>query len=119
MAYVHTNKAPITLAADPVDPDGTDWIFFSYQDWLRANETITAHTALISGGTIVTQSTLIGTVVDTLGVSYTNSYGVQFSVTAGATQVEITHRKTSTVTGSPDIGRTNIDHTAILKVKTL
>ncbi len=119
MAYTHTNKAKITCTNDPIDADATEWVFFSYQNWLRANETITAHAATIVGGTIVTASTLIGTVVDSLGVSYTHSYGVEFSVTAGATQVEITHRITSTVTGTPDLGRTNIDHTAILKVKTL
>jgi hypothetical protein len=117
MAYIHTNKAPVTLVSDPIDVDSTDWVFFSYQDWLRTNETITTHTALIEGGTIVTNSTFLGTVVDSLGVSYTNSYGVKFSVTSGALQVKITHRITSTVSGSPDLGRTNIDHTAIIKNK--
>ena len=119
MAYIHNNKRPVVLSADPIDADATDWIFFSYQDWLRTHETITVHDATIEGGTIVTDSTLIGTVTDSLGDSYTNSYGVEFSVTSGATQVKITHRVTSTVTGSPDLGRTNIDHTAIIKVKTL
>ena len=119
MAYTHTNKAQIVCTADPIDADATDWIFFSYQDWLRTHETITAHTATIEGGTIITNSTLIGTVTDSLGVAYTHSYGVKFSVTSGATQVKITHRITSTVTGSPDLGRTNIDHTAVMKVKTL
>ena len=119
MAYIHTNKGQIICSSDPIDPDATDWVFFSYQNWLRTNESITAHDASIEGGTIVTDSTLIGIVVDSLGVSYTNSYGVKFSVTPGATQVKITHRITSTITGSPDLGRTNIDHTAVIKVKTL
>lgn len=119
MAYTHTNAVKVTCKADPVDADSTDWIYFSYKDWLRDGETITAHTALIDGGTIVTQSTSLGTVKDSLGTSYTNSYGVEFSVNAGATRVTITHRVTTSVSGTPDLGRTNIDHSAVLPVKVL
>jgi hypothetical protein len=119
MAYTHTNAVKVTCTNDPVDADSTDWIYFSYQNWLRTGETITAHSAIIDGGTIVTASTSLGTVKDSLGVSYTNSYGVEFSVTAGATKVTITHRITTTVSGSPDLGRTNIDHSAVLPVKVL
>lgn len=122
MAYVHTNKAPITLVNDPVDPDSTDWVYFSYQNWKRTNETITAHSALIEGGTIVLHadltSTYIGTVIDSLGVSYTDCYGVHYSV-IGPTELKITHRVNSSVTGTPDLGRTNIDHTVVIKVKSL
>ncbi len=117
MAYIHTNKGPVTLSADPIDPDSIEWVYFSYQNWLRTNETITTHTALISGGAIVTNSTFLGTVVDSLGVSFTNGYGVKVSVTPGATQVKVTHRITTTVSGSPDLGRINIDHTAKIPVK--
>ena len=119
MAYTHTNKAQITCANDPIDADATEWVFFSYKNWLRTNESITTHTALIQGGSIVTDSTSIGTIVDSLGVSYPHSYGVQFTVSPGAIEVKITHRITSTISGVPDLGRTNIDHTAILKVKAL
>lgn len=119
MAYTHTNVVKVTCSADPIDQDATDWVFFSYQNWLRTNETITKHDALIDGGTIVTNSTSLGTVVDSLGTSYTHSYGVKFSVTSGATKVTITHRVSTSVSGSIDIGRTNIDHSVVIPVKVL
>lgn len=119
MAYRHNNRDVVICHSDPIDPDSTDWVFFSYQNWLRAFETITTHIALITGGSIVTDSTFIGDVTDSLEVTYTNVYGIEFSVTAGATQVAITHRVTSTISGSPDLGRTGIDHTAIIQVKPL
>jgi hypothetical protein len=117
MAYIHNNRRIVTLTNDPIDSDSTDWVYFSYQDWLRTNETITTHDASIVGGAIVTDSTAVGSVVDSLGDTYTNCYGVKFSVSAGATKVTITHRITSTISGSPDLGRTNIDHTAVIPVK--
>jgi len=117
MAYTHNNRKVVTLTNDPIDPDSTDWVYFSYQDWLRAYETITTHDASIVGGTIVTDSTDVGSVVDSLGDTYTNCYGVEFSVATGATKVTITHRVTSTITSTPDLGRTNIDHTAVIPVK--
>ncbi len=119
MAYTHNNKAKVVCASDPIDQDATDWVFFSYQDWLRTNETITEHSALIDGGALVTDSTSLGTVIDSLGVAYTESYGVEFSVTSGSTKVKITHRVSTVVSGSLDLGRTNIDHTIVLPVKEL
>jgi hypothetical protein len=119
MSYTHSKKAPVVLSNDPIDPDGTDWVYFSYGNWLRDGETITSHSALISGGTIVTASTYLGDMTDSEGTAFTQVYGVEFSVTAGATQVTITHRKSTTTTGTVDLGRTNIDHSAVLKVKTL
>lgn len=119
MAYVHSNKGIVTFSRDPIDPDSTDWVYFSYQEWLRTHETITAHDASISGGTIETDSTSLGTITDSLGDSYTNTYGVEITPSAGVTEVVITHRVTSTVTGSPDLGRTNIDHTIKIPVRTL
>jgi hypothetical protein len=119
MAYVHSNKSKIRCRYDPIDADSTDWVYFSYQDWLRTNETISAHSALISGGTIVTNSTYLGTVTDSLGDSYTDVYGVEISVASTATSVSVTHRVTSTVAGTPDLGRTNIDHTAVIPVRVL
>lgn len=35
------------MSLDPIDPDSTDWVFFSYQNWLRAFEAITEHKALL------------------------------------------------------------------------
>lgn len=119
MAYLHNNRVQVLCSRDPIDPNSTDWVYFSYQDWLRVNESITAHSALITGGTIVTDSTSVGTITDSLGDSYTNTYGVEFSVTAGSSSVSITHRITSTITGSPDLGRTNIDHTVVIPVEEL
>lgn len=119
MSYTHSGKTPIVLSNDPVDADGIDWVFFSYGDWLRTGETITESSAAIVGGEIETDSTYLGTMIDSDGVSYNNCYGVQFSVISGATQVEITHRVTTTVTGIVDLGRTDIDRTAIIKVKRL
>lgn len=119
MAYTYSNKKIVTFSRDPIDPDSTDWVYFSYQNWLRTGETITAHVASISGGTIVTTSSSLGTVTDSLGVSYTNTYGVEITPSAGSTEVIVTHRVTSTTSGLTDLGRTNIDHTIKIPVKTL
>lgn len=119
MAYAHSNKGIVTFSRDPIDPDSTDWVYFSYQEWLRTGETITTHDASISGGTIETDSTSLGTVTDSLGVSYTNTYGVEITPLSGSSAVIITHRVTSTISGSPDLGRTNIDHTIKIPVRTL
>jgi hypothetical protein len=119
MSYTHTNAKPVTLKNDPVDPDSTDWIYFSYGNWLTAGETISAHSATASGGTIVTDSTYLGTMADSDGVSHDDVYGVKFSVASGATQVTITHRVSTTTSGAVDLGRTDIDHSALMAVKSL
>lgn len=119
MSYTHTKKAPVVLKNDPVDPDGSDWVYFSYGDWLREGETVSSHSALVSGGAIVTDSTYLGDLDDSEGTTFTEVYGVQFSVTAGATQVTVTHRKSTTTTGAVDLGRLNMDHSATMLVKTL
>ena len=119
MSYTHNNRAPIVLTADPVDPNSTDWIYFTYQNWLRSGESITTHSASIVGGTMVTASTPLGTVDDADGVSYTNVFGVQFSVSAGSTEVKISHRVTTTTTGAIDLGRKSMDHTVIIPVRHL
>ena len=119
MAYTHSKKTPVVLKNDPVDQDGTDWVYFSYGEWLRSGETISSHSALCDGGTIVTDSTSLGDMTDSEGTTFTDVYGVQFSVNPGATQVTVTHRKTTTTGGSVNLGRVNIDHSAVLLVKTL
>ena len=119
MAYIHNRRTPVIMAADPIDPNSTDWIFFSYQNWLRTDESISAHAATIKGGTIVTASTLLGSMTDSDGTAFTNVYGVKFSVTEGAKRVVIHHRITTTTTGAVDLGRTNIDTTAIIPVVSL
>jgi len=119
MAYTHTKKTPVVLKYDPVDPDGTDWVYFSYGDWLRDGETITAHSALCEGGTVVTDSTYLGDMTDSEGTAFTEVYGVQFSVTRCVTTVTVTHRKSTETVGSVNLGRLNIDHSATLVVKQL
>lgn len=119
MAYTHSKKTPAVLKNDPIDPDGTDWVYFSYGNWLREGETITDHSALVEGGTLVTDSTYLGPMTDSEGTAFEEVYGVQFSVAADATTVTVTHRKTTETSGSVNLGRLNIDHSAILQVKSL
>lgn len=117
--YTHYKKSPVVLKNDPIDPDGTDWVYFSYGEWLRSGETISSHSALCEGGTIVTDSTYLGDMTDSEGTALTEVYGVQFSVSVDVAQVIVTHRKSTTTTGPVDLGRLNIDHSALISVKTL
>ncbi len=118
MAYTHDGKKPVTLKSDPIDADSTDWVYFVYDDWLTTGETITAHSATITGGTIETASTSVGPI--TLdGTEYQTAYAVEVKPSSGSTQVSVTHRVSTTKAGAVDLGRTNIDHTAILPVKAL
>jgi hypothetical protein len=119
MSYIHTGKTPIVLSNDPVDPDSNDWLFFSYQDWLRDGETITEHTAVVTNGSIVTDSTYLGTMTDDNGTEFNEVYGVEFAVNSGAKKVTVTHRVTTTTVGGVDLGRTAIDHSAVLSVLSL
>lgn len=119
MSYSHKGRQPVTLIFDPIDPDGTDWFFFCYEDWLRTNETISDHEAIVEGGTVVTDSTSLGTVVDEDGVLHNEVYGVQVSVDENSTSLTITHRITTTTTGETDLSRINIDHSIVVPVKTL
>jgi len=119
MAVLHTSKRPVVIRAAPIDPDSTDWVFFSYEDWLRVGETIVSHEAVVSGGTIVTDSVYIGDLTDQDGNTYQHTYGVQFSVGQGACEVSITHRISTTTADSPALPRLNIDHTATVPVVSL
>ena len=84
MSYTHDKKKPIFFKNDPVDPDGTDWVYFSYGDWLREGESVTAHSAIVTGGVLVTDSTYLGDMTDSEGTTFTECYGVQISVSADA-----------------------------------
>lgn len=119
MSYVHNNKSPVVLKNDPVDPESTDWMYFSYGDWLRSGETIIDHTGIVTGGTVATDSTYLGTMTDNEGAAFTQVYGVQFTVDSGATVVTVTHRVSTETSGVVNLGRLNIDHSATLAVKTL
>lgn len=118
MAYIHDGKKPVTLKNDPIDSDSTDWVYFIYDSWLTVGETITAHSSSIVGGTIETASTSVGPI--TLdGTAYQTVYAIEIKPLAGSVQVSVTHRVTTTKAGAVDLGRTDIDHTAVLSVKTL
>ena len=118
MAYTHDGKKPVVLKNDPIDADSTDWVYFIYDAWLTTSETITSHSATISGGTIETVSTSVGPI--TLdGTEYQTVYAVEIKPSSGSAQVSVTHRVTTTKAGAVDLGRTSIDHTAVLPVKTL
>ena len=118
MSYTHYGKKPITLKNDPIDSNSTDWVYFIYDNWLTVGETITSHSATIMGGTIETASTFVGPI--TLdGTEYQTAYAVEIAPSVGSTQVAVTHRVTTTKSGAVDLGRTNIDHTAVLKVVAL
>lgn len=119
MSYTHDNRKPITLRNDPIDPDGSDWLFFSYGDWLRTGESITDHAAYITDGTISTDSIYVGTMTDSEGAVFNDVYGVQFSAEPLATSVTVTHRVSTETTGDLDLGRLDIDHSAIIKVTDL
>jgi len=119
MAYVHTGKSPARFKNDPVDPDSTIWVYFALGEWLRAGETVSAHSALIEGGTIETQSTFLGEMEDSAGTEHQAVYGVQASVESGAVELKITLRVTTTTGGSVNLGRINIDRTVIIPVRHL
>jgi len=118
MAYLHTGAKPVTCKQDPADPDGSDWVYFSYGSWLRIGETITAHSGIVTGGTLETDSTYIGTITDEGGTEYTDVYAVQFKPAEGVASVTVTHRK-STTTDGVELPRLNIDHSVILPVREL
>lgn len=119
MSYTHTGARAVELRNDPVDADGTDWVYFAYDNWLRADETITAHEAAITGGTVVTGSTYLGSMTDEDGNTYSETYGVQFSVAEGASSVTVTHRVTTETSGAIDLGRVDIDHSVLMRVRAL
>lgn len=119
MSVAHNGKHIARMNHAPVDPDGTDWVYFSYGDWLRSDESIDSSSALCTGGTIEAGPTYLGTTTDQDGVSHPETYGIQFSVSSGATLVTITHRKTTSTSGSPSLARIDIDHSVSIPVRTL
>jgi hypothetical protein len=106
------------MSRDPIDPESTDWVYFIYEGWLRATESITDHSAVISGGTIVTDSVYIGSMVDENGVEHDEVYAVQVTPTAGSKQITLTHRVSTTTADTVDLARLNIDHTVTIPVET-
>lgn len=118
MSYIHDGKRPVLLKNDPIDDGSSDWVYFVYDSWLTAGETITAHSESIAGGTIETASTSVGPI--TLdGTTYQTVYAVKVKPSVGSTQLSVTHRVSTTKAGAVDLGRTNIDRTAVLNVTSL
>lgn len=119
MSYTHSGASPVYITRQPFDADSTDWVYFVYEDWLRADETITDHEAIVSGCTLVTDSVYIGTMTDEDDVEHTDVYGVQVTPTAGVSEISITHRISTETSGLVDVGRLNIDRTVIIAVEIL
>ena len=120
MSYFHSGDRPAYFRRHPIDPDNTDWVFFVYDSWLRTNESITVHSAKITGGVIETDSTYLGTVDDESGTTYNEVYGVRVSVSSGANEITVTHVVTTTVVGGlADYGRGPIDLSAKIPVQQL
>jgi len=126
MAYRHNRKRPVIMRNDPIDPESSDWVYFSYTDWLLLGEEITSHSGIVTGGTLVQNSTYFGALTDKDGTLYRNVYGVMVKPDANATKVVVTHRKsTYRINYSEDdgeqinTGRLNIDHSAEIPVRHL
>lgn len=116
MAYTHTGKGPLTLRKDPIDPITTDWVYFSYANWLRDGESIVSHRADVVGGTIVTDSVYLGTIEDNTGIQYGESYGVQVKPDIETGSLEVSHIVSTSVSVGIDTARLDISHTAVLRI---
>ena len=119
MSYTHSGAQPVYLAKYPLDVDSTDWVYFTYEDWLRPHEVIIASSALVDGAEIITESTLIGDMMDEDGVNHTDVYGVQIKPDADSVEVTLTHRVSSNLEVQPNLSRLDIDRTVIIPVEVL
>lgn len=119
MSYTHTGKKPLNITRQPFDADSTDWVYFVYEDWLRPDEVITTSEASVVGATLVTDSTLIGEMIDDEGVTHTNVYGVQVKPDADSSEITITHRVSTETLGVIDLGRLDVDRTVTIAVEVL
>lgn len=135
--YIHNNKSPVFLKNDPFDPDGQDWVYVCYggylkdgevvEKWLRTDESIIAHTlAAITGGSMVTDSTYLGTVITDEGVTCYEVYAVKIQADLSNYNTETeryevlwTHRVSTSTSGAVDLGRTDIDHSGYAVVRSL
>ena len=119
MVYSHTGKAPVDLREDPMSPLSQDWVYFVFSSFLRTGETITDHSATVTGGELVVDSTYIGTITDPCGNTYTNVYGVKVGAIAGSSRITVVLTFSTSVSGDVDIGRTDVTRTVIIPVRTL
>lgn len=119
MAYTHDGKNPVVLVDDPMSVGSTDWVFFVLGGFLRANETVSAHAATATGGTLVTDSTYLGSVTDPCGNTYLEVYGVEVEAPAIPTTITVVFTFSTTVSGDVDIGRTDVSRTVRIPVRVL
>ena len=119
MAYTHDGKNPVVLIDDPMSVGSTDWVFFVLGGFLRANETVSAHAATATGGTLVTDSTYLGSVTDPCGNTYLEVYGVEVEAPVSPTTIVVVFTFSTTVSGLVDFGRTDISRTVRIPVRTL
>lgn len=119
MVYSHTGKAPVDLKDDPMSPWSEDWVYFVLSSFLRTNETVTEHSATVTGGDLVTDSTFIGTITDPCGNTYTSVYGVKVGAVSGSSRITVALTFSTSVSGDVDIGRTAVTRTVTIPVRTL
>lgn len=119
MSYQHRGTQPVLLSKNPLDPDSTDWIYFTYEEWLRPFESIVAHSAFATGAEVVTDSISIGNMYDEDGDMHTKVYAVQVKPLESSVEVVLTHRVTTETSTSPDQPRIDIDRTVVIPVEVL
>lgn len=125
MSYLHDGRRPVRFKRDPVDSNSLkDEVFFVVDPWLRGGlleelDPISL-TAFATGTTIIEQPRAVGPMQDDDGTLYQHVYAVAFGpIDAGATEVQITFRKSTETTAVIGLGRTDHDHTIIIPVNQL
>lgn len=119
MSYIHDGKGPVVLADDPMSVGSADWVLFVLGGFLRENETVSAHSATVTGGDLVTASTYLGSVTDPCGNTYSEVYGVKVEAPVSPTTIVVVFTFSTTVSGLVDFGRTDISRTVRIPVRTL
>lgn len=118
MAYTHDGKNPVVLIDDPMSVGSTDWVFFVLGGFLRANETVYAHAATVTGG-ILLDSRYLGSVTDPCGNTYLEVYGVKVKAPAIPATITVVFTFSTTVSGNLDIGRNDVSRTVRIPVRVL
>lgn len=119
MAYTHDGKNPVVLIDDPMSVGSTDWVFFVLGGFLRANETVSAHGATVTGGILDVDSTYLGSVTDPCGNTYLEVYGVKVEAPAIPATITVVFTFSTTVSGNVDIGRIGVSRTVRIPVRVL
>lgn len=120
MSYIHKGLQPVEFYKNPINPDATDWVYFTYEDWLRADENIITSSATVQGCELVTDSVHVGTILDDEGVEHIHVYAVQITPSANSQNAVVTHRITTQTMGYVvNLGRFDIEHTVSIPVEVL